>query len=245
MSPSIPQKRCSKRDHYKPATSEFFARNKNSKDGFHWWCKDCVREYAKDHPETSKKANDKFNQLHPKARAEAVKRYRVRHPERKRQQKRDYAKKHPDKVKAVNKRNYEKHKEVRKASQRDYSKTENGRLAARRHYHKHRDTILVQKKDYAAKNPLKMRAHWQNMRALRVNAEGKHTQGDIAQMYEEQEGRCGYCGITLFDDYHVDHMQPVSRGGTNWPDNLIVCCPDCNLSKNKKTYEEWVRVRGW
>lgn len=244
-SPIVPQKRCSKKDHYLPATNEYFARNKNSKDGLHWWCKECSKEYNKEHPDVTKKANDKYIKNHPTARAEAVKRYRKNHPDKVRQQKREHGKRHPDKIQALNKRSYEKHKEVRKAKQRDYGKTENARLSARRHYLKHRDTILVKKKEYAINNPEKVRTNWRNMRALRVNAIGKHTANDILRMYEEQEGRCGYCGITLDNKYHVDHMQPVSRGGSNWPDNLIVCCAECNLNKHNKTLEEWIKVRGW
>src|SRR5260221_33674 len=97
---SIPQKRCSKCGEFKPATPEYFSRNKNCKDGLHVWCKPCSKQYAKVHPEASKKANDKFNKSHPTARADAVRRYRQNHPERKRQQKRDYAKNHPDKIRA-------------------------------------------------------------------------------------------------------------------------------------------------
>lgn len=82
-------------------------------------------------------------------------------------------------------------------------------------------------------------------RALLANAPGFHTAADIRQLYEDQEGLCGYCGIRLPNNYHLDHMQPLSRGGSNWPDNLCLTCPDCNLSKSSKTVDEWVSVRGW
>lgn len=245
MSSSIPQKRCSKCKQFYPPTTEYFHRNKNAKDGLNWSCKSCAKAYRLTHLEVFKRANEKFNQSHPSARAEATKRYRINHPDRKRQQKRDYAKKHPDKIKALNKGNYERHKDVRKAQQREYNKTENARLSARRNYRNHRDSILVKKKEYAANNPLKMKANWQNMRALRLNAEGSHTDEDILNMYYDQEGHCGYCGIAVFDNYHVDHIQPVSKGGSNWPSNLLICCPECNLSKHNKTVEEWTKVRGW
>jgi 5-methylcytosine-specific restriction endonuclease McrA len=39
--------------------------------------------------------------------------------------------------------------------------------------------------------------------------------------------------------YHVDHKQPVSRGGSNWPENLAVTCPTCNLRKSDKTEAEF------
>jgi hypothetical protein len=47
-------------------------------------------------------------------------------------------------------------------------------------------------------------------------------------------GRCEYCrmhqalqGAT----FHVEHIDPTSKGGTSELDNLAWCCPACNLSK--------------
>ena len=50
---------------------------------------------------------------------------------------------------------------------------------------------------------------------------------------------CRYCGrrsdvIPL----HLDHLIPVSRGGTNDDDNLITSCRDCNLGKGSRRIEE-------
>ena len=46
---------------------------------------------------------------------------------------------------------------------------------------------------------------------------------------------CQYCGeqppgIVL----HVDHITPVSKGGTNDEMNLVTSCADCNLGKSAK-----------
>lgn len=48
--------------------------------------------------------------------------------------------------------------------------------------------------------------------------------------------RCGYCGHGPGDGatLHVDHIMPVSRGGTNHPDNLIAACFDCNIGKGDR-----------
>lgn len=49
---------------------------------------------------------------------------------------------------------------------------------------------------------------------------------------------CNYCGT---DDakWAIDHVVPLSRGGTNEPDNLVVACFACNSSKNDKLLTEW------
>ena len=43
---------------------------------------------------------------------------------------------------------------------------------------------------------------------------------------------CQYCGASAPDvELHVDHILPVSRGGTNNELNLVAACKSCNLAK--------------
>lgn len=45
---------------------------------------------------------------------------------------------------------------------------------------------------------------------------------------------CYYCGVPAalgLKVLHVDHVTPVSLGGTNDPWNLVAACWDCNLGK--------------
>jgi 5-methylcytosine-specific restriction endonuclease McrA len=39
--------------------------------------------------------------------------------------------------------------------------------------------------------------------------------------------------------FHIDHIVPVSRGGSNRDDNLCVACAPCNLRKSAKVGTEW------
>ena len=78
-----------------------------------------------------------------------------------------------------------------------------------------------------------------NYQARKRDAEGQHTDEDVQALYEEQEGKCAYCGIELGDDFHVDHVIPLSRGGANSPDNLALACVFCNCSKSGQLLEEW------
>ena len=54
--------------------------------------------------------------------------------------------------------------------------------------------------------------------------------------------KCRYCGRAMSKKVaEVDHIIPKSRGGTDDPRNLVLCCRECNLSKGNKTVIEWVR----
>lgn len=45
--------------------------------------------------------------------------------------------------------------------------------------------------------------------------------------------RCRYCGAHGSEvELHIDHVQPVSAGGTNHPSNLVTACRRCNLGKH-------------
>lgn len=52
------------------------------------------------------------------------------------------------------------------------------------------------------------------------------------EILRRDEHTCQYCGekapnVTL----HVDHVIPVTLGGTDKPENLVAACKDCNLGK--------------
>lgn len=65
--------------------------------------------------------------------------------------------------------------------------------------------------------------------------------------FEIQEGKCHYCGVELVmkimsecnsDELKVmatfDHIKPLSDGGTNALENLVLVCNTCNGEKDNK-----------
>lgn len=52
---------------------------------------------------------------------------------------------------------------------------------------------------------------------------------------------CAACGIAG-GDLTVDHIVPVTRGGTNDPDNLRTMCRSCNARKNDRLDGEYVAI---
>jgi hypothetical protein len=71
-----------------------------------------------------------------------------------------------------------------------------------------------------------------------VNAR-KSLPAEIRQLIiDRDDNTCVYCG-EVSGEMHIDHIVPVSRGGSDDPDNLCVACRSCNLSKGAKLLEEW------
>ena len=68
----------------------------------------------------------------------------------------------------------------------------------------------------------------------------RYVAGDARKFAEMRQGEfCVYCGAAE-GPFHLDHIFPVSRGGSDDSHNLVVACQSCNGSKNDKTIQEWV-----
>jgi 5-methylcytosine-specific restriction endonuclease McrA len=81
-------------------------------------------------------------------------------------------------------------------------------------------------------------------RALQKGAEGHFSPQDIRNQYDKQSGKCFWCSKMVGNVFHVDHIIPLSRWGTNWPSNIVISCPFCNDSKgNKMPFQEWFPVK--
>lgn len=60
-----------------------------------------------------------------------------------------------------------------------------------------------------------------------------------AQLFERDAWRCRYCGEQLHaTTATLDHVIPVSGGGTNDAENLASACLVCNSIKSGRTIEE-------
>lgn len=77
-------------------------------------------------------------------------------------------------------------------------------------------------------------------RARKLAARGYATVEQIEARVAYYGGKCAYCGGPY---EHLDHVVPLSRGGTEWPANFRPACKQCNLSKNNKSLTAWRRGR--
>ena len=59
-------------------------------------------------------------------------------------------------------------------------------------------------------------------------------------VYEKCNHRCAYCGCELnFESMHVDHVEPISRGGQSEVSNYLPACSFCNIFKSDYSVEEF------
>lgn len=94
------------------------------------------------------------------------------------------------------------------------------------------------------RNPLYMRLKAQERRsAVRKNG-GSHTVSDIENILKLQRNKCAYCRIGLRGKFHIDHIVPVSGGGTNDRRNIQLLCEPCNLKKWRHDPIDFSRQRG-
>jgi 5-methylcytosine-specific restriction endonuclease McrA len=94
-------------------------------------------------------------------------------------------------------------------------------------------------------NPEKSRQSNANNRANRKKAEGTFSASDVSRLLLAQGKKCAECKCRLSStEYHVDHIMPLSKGGTNWPTNLQILCASCNLQKHAKDPFEWAKLKG-
>ena len=84
----------------------------------------------------------------------------------------------------------------------------------------------------------KKRAYTQNSRAA---GKGKVTGEELARLQNRQGGKCGICGKP-FNEFHIDHIIPLSRGGSNTIGNLQLTHSTCNLKKGSKSPEDLVEI---
>jgi hypothetical protein len=217
----IPQKKCSRCKQEFPATTEYFMLHKGS---LYCHCHTCRK--------LDKKESHIRHKEHNNARS---RRWWEENHDHYLQSQLDYAASHREEARLRAAKWY--------ADNREYALK-----AAKETRDANPEKFRRKAKDYAAQNPLILNANKRAHKA-RKRAGGTHTRIQLMELYGLQDGRCGYCGVPIFwhikGDVHIDHMEPVSRGGSNTIDNICLACMTCNKEKYNRNVSEWVLTRGW
>ena len=91
---------------------------------------------------------------------------------------------------------------------------------------------------YRKGHPEAIRGHVNARRARRVGNGGSHTASEWLEKVEQYAGRCAYCGSDA-KPLTRDHDVPLSRGGTDFIENILPACQSCNSRKSRQTAKEF------
>jgi 5-methylcytosine-specific restriction endonuclease McrA len=67
------------------------------------------------------------------------------------------------------------------------------------------------------------------------------TSAQLRERFAEFSDTCAYCGAGCH--LHIEHVVPISQGGTHTLGNIVPACQACNYSKRAKPVEEWYRCQ--
>ena len=127
-------------------------------------------------------------------------------------------------VRDLAKNSYQQDREQRIQKQIEYAKANADKVAA---YQRGR------KKWHYQENKEKYLSYCHSRRARMYENGGSYTAADIQHLFETQGGLCNVCKQHLAA-YEIDHIVPLSKGGSNWPANLQLLCRHCNRTKADK-----------
>jgi len=101
-----------------------------------------------------------------------------------------------------------------------------------KYYETHIEHLRSKARQWAKENPEKRKIQRHTRRTKKSQAGGSFTSDDIKAMLKRQKGKCIVCKVKIVNNYQIDHIIPISKGGSSNPSNLQLLCPRCNLSKN-------------
>jgi 5-methylcytosine-specific restriction endonuclease McrA len=207
-------------------TFEFWYRERTAKSGFTGTCKGCIKKRQREYYQANLEKVQERHRIYSRSRSPES---RHAEYERTREHKREYAQENAERI-AQRKREY-RIANIERFSEKD-----------RDHHAANRDKRNAKIRAWAAANRERVLANAAKHRALRDAAPGVFTSHDVGAQYAAQRGQCFYCACDLAKvRFHIDHVIPLSRGGTNYPDNIVIACPRCNLEKGTKLPHEFKR----
>ena len=206
------------------------------KDGLRGECKRCVA--AKQSVYNEKNA-DKIS-------AQKRRAY-WQEPEVRREKARQYGRENAERARERTRLWYWSNKERALENRKKYQRENAPELAAKKRAYRlnNLEKVRESSRRFYAENKERLRPGRKAAKAMRRSADGVVHQDDVVWLLEMQRWKCAVCAQSIKKGgYHLDHIMPLARGGTNHRENLQVLCPACNLSKSAKHPVDFMQQRG-
>ena len=149
-----------------------------------------------------------------------------------------YRKRYPDRLKAAKAKWKAANKERAKDSLKAWRKANRERVREKE--------AAWKAANLQAWHAMRLDAHHKR-RALKKACEGSHTRHEWAEILQQHAFCCAYCGIRQTTELRLtrDHYTPLTKGGTNYADNIIPACRSCNSKKKNRDPIEFLRSEGF
>ncbi len=228
-------------------------------------CKQCSRDSCKKyHTEHREKANADsaaryaLDKEKHKAYSKA---WAAANREKSREIKAKWAKENPEKIRAKNARYYQENREALLEKAREWERKNRDKSNAsdrawrRANPERHKAAYTARRKKnpeqykavqaaYRKRNPESVRFRDYARRAIGKRSTG-NAKGLIARLIKLQRGLCPCCKQPLGDDFHLDHITPLSRGGAAGEENIQLMRAICNQQKSAKDPIDFMQSRGF
>lgn len=210
--------------------------------GGYYTCRECKRAYSRAYHAENRERLNAASRAYRAANLDAIK-----------EQSRQFREANRERLAATSRANYAASAEARRAQKKAYraENAEKCRASVRAYHKTHRQEMTRHRKEWAARNPGKQREYqkrWneRNPEAFREGQRrdaaarrARHANAPVierisrAALWERDGGRCHICGKKCDpNNWHADHLVPLSKGGEHTMRNLAVSHPVCNLRRH-------------
>lgn len=219
--------------------------------GYSWHkcrCDECVG---------AKRAKDReYYERNREARKAKAQEWAAANREKRIAQQRQYREANAEQIKARKRRYNQEHADENRARAAAWQQANPERASELKAQYRERHRAEIRARSLAryyqlmAENPEKVRAWRRNWaktkkgilanRAARSARRGAaYTAEALEWIAKLEDPLCIYCGRFATE---IDHLVPITRGGTGELSNLATACRRCNARKNDMTYEEFLKI---
>ncbi len=238
-----------------PLSSQYWKKRKETKIGFVSECLVCMRarekQWKTDNHERYLQKKRIWISKNIERVNESKLKYQINNKEKIALSYKSLKEKFPERYKSYQKRYADKNREKINEKHRLYYNNNKDKIAIRssKYQKENAEKVRQNTRNWRKNNPEKYLSCLHRRRVLLSANQENYTKDDVYRIYELQDKKCLYCGIPMINDkalatkevpfYTIDHYIPITKGGGNNAENIVLACGVCNSRKNNKLPEEF------